>query len=104
MQKRNIGLMVLWTILTFGIYMIVWTCSFQNQLKKQTGKGFGGAGHLAMLMFTFGIYGIYWQFAAGKRLAQLGAKDYSVIYLLLQFFAIGGIINPFLMQLQANKV
>ena len=56
-----------------------------------------------MLLFTFGIYGIYWQYAAGKRLAKQGAEDRSLIYLIFNFTPIA-IINPFLMQQQANEL
>lgn len=76
---------------------------FQVELKKQTGEGFGGLGHVLMLLFTFGIYGIYWQYAAGKRLAKQGAEDMSIIYLILAI-VVGGFLNPFLMQNQANKL
>lgn len=76
---------------------------FQVELKKQTGEGFGGLGHILMLLFTFGIYGIYWQYAAGKRLAKQGAEDMSIIYLILAI-VVGGFLNPFLMQNQANKL
>ena len=102
MKKRNIGVMILLYLITFGIYPIVWYCSFQNQLKKETGKGFGGAGHFFVSIFTFGIYNLYWQFAAGKRLAMLGAADHSVLYLILAF--VFPVINPFLMQSQANNL
>jgi len=78
-------MMIVLSIVTFGIYQIYWTCSFQNQLKKETGLGFGGLGHLIMLLVTFGIYQIYWQYAAGKRLVKLGAADQSIIYLLFCF-------------------
>jgi len=103
MKQRSIGMMILLTIITFGLYMMYWTCSFQNQLKKQTGKGFGGLGHLIMIYVTFGIYYIYWQYAAGARLAQLGAKDNSTIYLVLVFIMLSW-LNPFLMQSQANQL
>ncbi len=101
MKKRNIFLMILFTFLTLGIYMLVWNISFQVELKKQTGKGFGGFGHFLMLIFTFGIYGIYWQFAAGKRLAEQGAEDRSVLYIIFCFIALSW-LNPYLMQAQAN--
>ncbi len=55
------------------------------ELKAQTGEGFGDLGPFLMLIFTFGIYGIYWQYVAGKRLAKQGAEDLSVIYLILAF-------------------
>ena len=103
MKKRNIVLMVFLYIFTFGIYPLYWFCSFQNQLKKTTGLGFTGGIHLLMFIITFGIYGIYWQYAAGKRLAILGAKDRSIMYLLFSIFFIG-FINPFLMQSQANQL
>lgn len=103
MKKRSIILMILFSIITACIYMIYWICSFQNQLKKETGDGFGGFGHFLMLIFTFGIYSIYWQYAAGKRLAKLGLEDHSVLYLVFCFIALSW-LNPFLMQAQANKL
>ena len=104
MKKRSIGVMILLAIITFGIYVIYWQCSFQNQLKKTTGKGFGGVGHFFMCLITFGIYSLYWNYAAGKRLVEAGAKDdHSIIYLVLSLFGFG-IINMFLMQNQANKL
>ena len=95
--------MILLFIITLGIYPIYWIIKFQMELKAKTGDGFGGLGHFLMLIFTFGIYAIYWQYAAGKRLAKQGAEDLSTIYLILAIFT-GGIINPFLMQSQANKL
>lgn len=104
MKKRSIGLMILLSLITFGIYPVYWQCSFQNQLKKVTGKGFGGLGHFFMTLFTFGIYGLYWQYAAGKRLASAGAKsDNAILYLVLSLFGLG-FINMFVMQSQANNL
>ena len=104
MQKRSILTLVLLFIFTFGIYPIIWTYKFQSDLKRQTGKGFGGLGHLFMILVTFGIYFIYWQYAAGKRLAEQGAQDQSVLYLVLIFFGVGSILNPVLMQSAANDL
>lgn len=86
-----------------GIYSLYWYIKFQMELKKATGKGFGGLGHFLMTILTLGIYYIYWQYAAGKRLAKLGASDLSVIYLIL-FFTTAGALTPFIMQAQANGV
>ena len=101
MKKRSIGLMILLMIVTVGIYNLYWYCSFQNQLKKQTGEGFTGVGHFFVSMFTFGIYFVIWQYLAGKRLAKLGASDNSVLYLVLVLVGLG-VLNPFLMQSAAN--
>lgn len=103
MKKRSIILMILLIIITASLYLIYWTCSFQNQLKKETGKGFGGLGHFLMLIFTLGIYYIYWQYAAGKRLEKLGLEDHSVLYFVFCFIGLAW-LNPFLMQAQANKL
>lgn len=103
MKKRNIVVMIVLSLVTFGIYSVYWNCAFQNELKKQTGEGFGWLGHLLMCLVTFGIYSIYWQYAAGKRLHKQGASDLSIVYLLLCFVG-GSFLNPFLMQNQANKL
>ena len=103
MKKRNIIVMIILSLVTFGIYPVYWSCSFQNQLKKETGEGFGGFGHFLMCILTFGIYSIYWQYAAGKRLHKLGAENHAVIYLLLALIGLG-FINQFLMQSQANSL
>ena|SRR5690554_886838 len=103
MQKRNVFLMVLFTILTLGIYQLYWYCSFQNQLKKHTGQGFGGGMHLFVTIITLGIYAIVWQYKAGKRLVVLGAPDNAVLYLVLNLFGLG-FLNPYIMQSQANNL
>lgn len=104
MTNRNIGMLVILFLFTFGIYPIYWNIKFQSELKEQTGEGFGGFGHFLMMIFTFGIYAIYWQYAAGKRLAKQGASDNSVLYLILVLVGVGGIVNPILMQSQANDL
>lgn len=104
MKKRSILVMIVLSLVTFGIYPIYWQCSFQNQLKKVTGKGFGGVGHFFMCIFTFGIYSIYWNYAAGKRLVAAGAKsDHAILYLVLSLIGVG-FVNMFVMQNQANEL
>jgi len=103
MKQRSIAMMVILWILTFGIFALYWYCSFQNQLKKNTERGFGGFVHLIVTIFTFGIYYIYWNYAAGRRLAMIGAKDNSTMYLVLTFIGFSW-LNMLLMQSQANQL
>ena len=103
MKKRSIGMMILLTIVTCGIYNIYWNISFQSELKRNTGKGFGGGMHFLMMLVTFGIYSIYWQYAAGTRLAAQGAENRGILYLVFCFIGLSW-LNPFLMQAQANKL
>lgn len=103
MKKRNIGIMVLLFLFTFGIYPVVFNIKFHAELKRATGKGFGVFGHILMSLFTFGIYQIYWQFAAGRRLAMQGVEDRGVLYLVFCFIGLSW-LNPFLMASQANSI
>ena len=103
MKKRSILVMILGFLFTFGIYPIYWYCSFQNQLKKQTGLGFGGFAHLIVTLFTFGIYGLYWSYAVGKRIEKLGGQNNGVLYLVLSIFGLG-VIAWILMQAQVNEL
>jgi hypothetical protein len=96
--------MIVLTVITLGIYSLYWYIKFQMELKEETGEGFGGLAHFLVTILTFGIYGIYWNYAAGKRLASLGADDLSILYLILPFIGGAGIINPYLMQNQANNL
>jgi Domain of unknown function (DUF4234) len=41
-NTRSIGLSILWTILTLGIYTLVWTYRTQDEIKRYSGNGVGG--------------------------------------------------------------
>ena len=103
MTNRSIVMMIILSLVTFGIYPLYWYIKFQMELKEQTGEGFGGLGHFLLTFVTFGIYAIYWQYAAGKRLAKQGSDDWSIIYLITCFVGLSW-LNPFLMQHQANQL
>lgn len=103
MTNRGLVAVALLSIFTLGIYAIYWMVVFQIELKKETGDGFDGLGHFLMLIFTFGIYAIYWNYASGKRLAQQGGEDNSVLYLVLTLFGFS-FVGMLLMQNQANNL
>lgn len=50
-KPRSIALVIILTIVTFGIWSFVW--SFQNgeELKRHTGTGVGGVGYLFITLF-----------------------------------------------------
>lgn len=107
MKERNSVLVVIFTILTAGIYGIYWIVSVQNGLKRKTGMGFSGGGTILAMVFSFGIYGIYWPYALGKRLHAAGAsRDYSVLFLLLALFlpCLGVYAYMFLAQEAINEI
>ena len=104
-KPRSVGMVIILSIVTLGIYGIWWSGNLQRSLKQRTGEGFGMGGHILSLFLTFGIYALVWQYKAGKRLAKCGAQDRSALYLVLCLVGgVGAIANPILMQLDVNKI
>lgn len=103
MKKRSLGMMLLLTIITFGIYLLVWSCSTQNRVKKKTGLGVGGGLHLLLMFITFGIYSIIWHWKMGGRMVKLGGSNNAVLYLLLGIFT-GGFISAIVIQNDINNL
>jgi len=95
MKRRNIIVMlVLFLIPIINVfYWIFWWCSVQNQIKRRTGMGFGGFGHLLLTIFTFGIYPIYWHFVVSRRIGAAGGPNkrglYGILYLVCVLLSYG---------------
>ena len=64
MKKRNVGLAVLFSIITFGIYGIYWFVCLTNDSNTINPEEKTASGGLAIVLslLTFGIYGIYWNY------------------------------------------
>ena len=45
-KRRSIGLVILLSIVTFGIWTIVWSYQNGEELKRHTSNGIGGVGYL----------------------------------------------------------
>ncbi len=99
MKKRNVGLAILFTIITFGIYGIYWFICLTNDSNTINPDEKTASGGLALLLsiVTFGIYGIYWSYKLGKKLTGSGT-----VYLLLSLFGLG-IVDYVLAQIEINK-
>lgn len=99
MKKRNIGLCVLLSIITCGIYAIYWFVKINNDINELANPEKKTSGGVAILLtlVTFGIYGIYWAYKMGKLLddarAQRGEQpqNRAVVYLILQLIGFGWI-------------
>lgn len=99
MKKRNVGLAILFTIITFGIYGIYWFICLTNDSNTINPDEKTASGGLAFLLsiITFGIYGIYWSYKLGKKLTGSGT-----VYLLLSLFGLV-IVDYVLAQIEINK-
>ncbi len=107
MKERNCILVLVFNLLTAGIYGIYWIVSVQNGLKRKTGMGYSGGVTILAMVFSFGIYTIYWYYVLGKRLHAAGAsKDNGIIYLVLVLLgnAFGAWIVMFLAQEEINNI
>jgi hypothetical protein len=45
-KPRSLGLVILLTVVTFGIWTIVWSYQNGDELKQRTGQGLGGVAYL----------------------------------------------------------
>ena len=91
-QERNIAVCIILTIVTCGIYGIVWFISITNDMRVASGnqKLSGGTAFLLTLI-TCGIYGYYWAYQMGKETTTAqanrgmnAADDKAILYLILQ--------------------
>ncbi len=99
MKKRSIGLAILFTIITFGIYGIYWFICLTNDSNEINPENKTASGGLAFLftLISFGIYGIYWNYKLGVKLTGSG-----VLYLILSLIGFGW-VNYILAQSEINK-
>lgn len=94
-EKREIALAIILSIITCGIYGIIWFIGMTDDVNKLTGdyKTSGGMAFLFSLL-TCGIYGIYWSYRMGQRLNEAGKmhgkniEDNSILYLVLTIFGL----------------
>ena len=111
MQKRSIGLAILLSIITCGIYSIYWFVVLTNDVKNASEDNEFPSGGVAFLLtlVTCGIYGWYWAYKMGELVKKAQEKkkmtvsDNAVLYLVLQLVGLG-IVNYALIQNDLNEM
>ena len=113
MVKRNIGLCIVLSIITCGIYAIYWFIVLANETNAASGHAQDGtSGGIAFLLtlVTCGIYGIYWAYKQGEKLNEAKAmgnmpvdSNAGILYLILELLGLG-IVGYALMQNELNKM
>ena len=110
-KKRSIGICILLSIITLGIYGIYWFVMLHNEVKiaaNDDGKPTAGVAFLLTLV-TCGIYGYYWNYKQGEKLDKayadrgMATSSRAVVYLVLSIFGLS-IISYALMQDSLNKL
>ena len=109
MQKKNIVTCILLTIVTCGIYGIVWFINITNDVGTASGdSNFRGGKAFLLTLVTCGIYGFVWAYTLGKNVGVIKQKlngtsdDSSVLFLILHLLGLG-IVNYCLAQSEVNN-
>ncbi len=112
MQKRNIGLCIVLTIITCGIYGIYWFIKLVDELNELAGDNDSQSGGIVFLLsiVTCSIYLLFWMYKAGEKVNKAKAKkglpvdsNAGILYLLLTFFGLS-IVSYALIQNEINNL
>jgi len=104
---RSIALCIILTIITLGIYGLVWMSRLNNDVNElaQDPIAPGGGMVVFLTIITFGIYGLFWLYKMGQKCDEIREVNASsgILYLILGIFGLG-IVSYALMQDSINKV
>ncbi|MEE1280668.1 MAG: DUF4234 domain-containing protein [Acutalibacteraceae bacterium] len=112
MKKREIALCIVLSLVTCGIYSLIWLAFMVNDLRELANEQDKMGGGLVVLLsiVTCGIYGIYWYYQAGKSIEKAkymrnisSDNATGLIYLLLGVFGLG-IVSMCLIQNEINNL
>lgn len=109
-KQKSIALCIILSLVTCGIYGIIWFITLTDDTNTVVGRP-GTSGGMAFLLsiVTCGIYTFFWAYKQGEKLDEaknakgLPSGNSGIIYLLLTFFGLG-IIGYALMQDSLNKL
>ncbi len=108
-QKRDIVLAIVLSIVTCGIYTLYWFVVMTDDANKiSEDDSTSGGVSLLLTIITCGIYGFYWNYKMGKKIYDAGQNynknipDNSILYLILSLFGFS-IISYCLIQSDLNK-
>lgn len=109
-KKKNIGMAILLSVFTCGIYSLYWFFSLVENTNELSGEVEPSGGMVVLLsIVTCGIYMHIWFYNVGRKLTTiqersgLPVKDNSILYLLLSIFGMG-IVSFALIQSEINKL
>lgn len=104
-EKRNIGTCVILSIVTCGIYGIIWAIKMLKeavQIKDPADDGMLEI-ILGILLCPVGFYLAEKKFGEGCQANGFAHEDRSILYLILGFVGLG-IVNFIMMQSDLNKI
>lgn len=96
-KRRDVVLVYVLMIVTFGIYAIIWLVKTKNEM-----NGLGAQIPTAWLIII-PIANLYWMWKYCEAFSQFVKKDNNAILWFLLFFFVG-IIMPAIVQSELNKL
>lgn len=110
-EKKSIGLYLLFSIVTCGIFSLYWLYSIARDIETMEGRKASTSPGMVVLLslVTCGIYELYFYYKACKRIHALQfsngyvAADDSVISLILALFGLG-IVSKCIIQSTINDI
>lgn len=111
MKKKDIVTSIILTLITCGIYGIIWVININDDVKMLSKDNTLPSGGIVVLLtiVTCGIYGYYWVYKIAQLINDVRAKknlqikDNAILYIVLQFFGLG-IVNYALIQTDINEM
>ena len=103
MKQRNIFMAIIFTILTCGIYGIIWLWSLNNELRVANNKTTNSGTNFLFSILTCGIFFLVWNYKLGDEIEDAGGKNEGVVYLILSLFGLS-IVALALAQNQVNRI
>ena len=109
---RSIGMCILLSIVTCGIYAIIWLIQMADDVRNASGDVTAPSGGMVFLLsiVTCGIYLLYWMYKAGDSLnrakqarGMMVDSNAGIMYLLLSVFGLS-IVSYCLIQSELNKL
>ena len=108
-KERNIVVAIILSIVTCGIYGIIWFITLTDDTNTLAGSdGTTGAIAFLLTLVTCGIYGFYWAYKLGEKIDKIktdngeAAGNNAILFLVLQIFGLG-IVNYCIAQGELNK-
>lgn len=106
-QPRSVGLCIVLSIVTCGIYGIYWFYHVHEDVQTVCGRPMSVSGGMVILLtiITCNIYGIYWSYKMGQFLDAAKGNpngNSGVLYLVLSIFGFN-IVAWALMQSELNR-
>ncbi len=111
LQKKNIAVYIILSIVTCGIFGMYWLVVLNNDCNTVANEPNGTSGGIVLLLtiVTCGIYGIYWCYKMGQNLdiayqnRGMAPSNKSVILLVLAIFGLA-IVSYAIIQDDVNKI